>query len=507
MSNINPQNVRNIAKNTLFLYLRQFFILLVSLYTGRLVLGALGESDFGIYNIVGTVIVLFSFLQGALTTSVERYMNCSLGKGEANSFHKVFVMSLNANLILAAVILVLSETAGLWILEKHLVIPEERMVAARYVFHLSVANCCLSIIRTPYHAAIISHEKMDVFAYLGLVEVLLKLGIVFLLVRTDGDKLIFYAILLFVVTILLSLIYVIFCHLKIDGARFSRYWDGKLLKELLFFSGWNLFGSMANVGTAQGINIFLNKFFGVTINAAMGVMNKVVSAINSFCTNFQTAFVPQLMKSYAENDKDYFFYLIFRTSKFSFFLLYVIALPFIFYCNDIMNLWLVEVPQYAVEFTQLSLIFYLIDAMSAPFWNSVQATGKIKNYQILISLVIIGTLPISFLFLKKGYSPESVLIIRIIINLAAHIVRLFYVKKLFGFPIGKYLKEIVSRIVIVVVISLPVPLILSGIDMQIIGKCLSLLAVIFTTAMSIFFVGMKKSERETIIKKVKSYAR
>lgn len=503
-------NSQRIARNTFFLYLRQFFILLVSLYTGRVVLDVLGDVDYGTYNIVAAVVVLFSFLQSALTTSVQRYMNCSLGKDDSTqsgAFANVFVTSVNAHIILAGVILLLSETLGLWILEHNLVIPEGRMQAARWVYQISVVNCCLGILRTPHNAAIVAHERMDVFAYVGIAEVMLKLALVFVLVKLRGDRLVWYAVLNMLVSILLFLFYVLYCHFKVEGARYRRMWDKGLLVELLTFSGWNLFGSMANVGTTQGINIFLNNFFGVTVNAAMGVMNKVVSAINSFCTNFQTAFVPQLMKSYSSGDRKYFFYLIFRTSKFSFFLLYLISLPFIFYCKEIMDIWLVDVPLYAVQFTQLTLIFYLIDAISGPFWQSVQATGKIRDYQIVMSIIILLNLPISFILLKHGCRPELVLMVRIAINLLAFIVRLCWARGLYDFPVGQYLKEIFSRIALVAVLSLPVPMLLTRLDMGVAGKCLSFLLVVACTASIIFFIGMQRSERDTIIRKIKAYVR
>ena len=312
-------NNKHIAKNTLMLYFRMILTMLVSLYTSRIVLNTLGVEDYGIYNIVGGVVILFSFFNNAMSNATQRFLSFELGQNNSVQLKRTFSMIINVHIGIAFLIFLLAETVGLWFLNTHINIPTERMKAANWVYQFSIFTFLINIIRVPYHATIVAYEKMSFYAYLSIIEVLLKLGVVFLIQISPLDKLIFYGFLIFVVSVLILLVYKIYCNKNFDAANYNFFWDTKLFKTLISFSGWSLFGSAANVSSKQGTDILLNIFYGVMVNAAMGIANQVNNAVNGFVQNFQTAFKPQIVKSYAANETDYLIRLIFQTSKFSFF--------------------------------------------------------------------------------------------------------------------------------------------------------------------------------------------
>lgn len=437
------QNNKRIAKNTIFLYIRMAFMMLVSLYTSRVVLKTLGVEDFGIYNVVGGIVILFSFINNALITATQRFLNYELGQQDVKRVQKVFSASLTIHIAFAILLLLVSETIGLWFLDRYIVVPESRWNAAFWVYQFAILSACINLVRAPYNAVIIAYEKMSFFAYISIIEAVLKLFVVGVLVLVSFDKLIHYSILTFEVTSVITLCYVIYTIRKFPVRCFMVERDKSLYIKLLSFSGWSLFGSIANVGTSQGISILLNMFFGVIVNAAMGVANQVNVAIYNFVSNFQLAFTPQLVKSYAVGDIRYFINLIIRSSKYSYLLLFFIALPVFICCEELLSVWLTEVPEYAVEFCRLMILFSLLDAIQCPLWISVQAIGKIKNYQILMSILILFNLPLSWIALRMGFPPTSVLMIRVIVNVVTYLIRMFYVKKLFQFPVFKYVKCVI----------------------------------------------------------------
>ena len=320
-------NNKRIAKNTLLLYFRMIFMMAVSLYTSRVVLDALGVEDFGIYNVVGGVITLFSFVNGAMSSSTQRYITFELGKGNTSQLQKVFQTSMNVHLLVALLILFLGETAGLWFFYEKMVIPPLRMVSAFWVYQFSIFTMMIMVVSVPYNAVIIAHERMSTFAYISVFEVLLKLGIVYLLYLTSSDKLIVYAALLCFMQLLIRVIYGYYCSCHFDETRYQWGWDSKLFREMLCFGGWNLWGGFAAVLFTQGVNILLNLFFGPAVNAARGIAVQVQGAVTQFSTNFQTAINPQITKSYAVGDYAYMHSLIFHSSKFTFLLLATISFP------------------------------------------------------------------------------------------------------------------------------------------------------------------------------------
>ena len=492
------ENTRRIAKNTVMLYIRMLLIMAVTLYTSRVVLNVLGVEDFGIYNVVGGIVVMFSFLNGAMATSTQRFLSFSLGKNDQEQVARVFSMSMTTHISIALIVLLLAETFGLWIFYRYLNIPPERMGAAQWVYQLSVLTFCISIIRVPYNAGIIAYERMSFYAYISIVEVCLKLGMVILLQYLGSDKLILYALLMALTTGIVTFIYKLYCCKTFSVCRYHYFWDKHLYKELISFSGWSLFGSAANVGVQQGINILLNVFFGVVTNAALGIANQVSSAVSQLVGNFQTAFNPALVKSYASGDYSYFVRLIFQTSRFSYFLLFIIALPLYLCMPFVLKVWLDIVPEYTVVFCRWMLVFVLIDAVSAPLWISVQAIGKIRSYQLLMSALIFLNIPLSWLLLRLGKDAEWVMQVRVGINLLTFICRIIYLQKRKVISSYLYLREVISPVVLVSVLSVPLPLWIGCNYSGLKGFLLLSGVSVILSGVAIWFLGLRKSELDFI---------
>ena len=477
--------------------------MLVTLYTSRVVLQVLGETDFGIYNIVGGVILIFSFVSNALAISTQRFMNFEMGKNDEDAVKRVFSMSLTVHLFIALLIISLAETIGLWFLESKMNIPENRMIAAHWVYQLSILSCCVNILRVPYNACIISYEKMSFYAYISIAEAVLKLLVVYLLLVVLYDKLIIYAVLMFLVIAFISLSYKIYCNRKFKVSHYKFFWDKLLFKRISGFSIWNMFGSAANMSASHGVAIVLNLFCGVIVNAAMGIANQVVSAISVFVSNFQTAFSPQLVKSYAANNHDYFMSLIYRTSRFSYYLIFLLGYPLILCCEPILKLWLGEVPIYTVRFSQLMIVFCMIDAISGPLWIAVQATGKIRTYQILMCCLISLNLPAAYILLTLGYSPVMVLVAKVIINVIVHITRMIYLKRLIHLVIWDYVKNVMWKIIVVTIISIPLPYyVLFIVNKSIPSMFFGIILTVVIILCVVFVFGITSDERHFMLKKI-----
>ncbi len=497
-------NSKTIAKNTLFLYTRMILTLGVSLYTSRVVLNTLGVEDFGIYNLVGGIVVLFSFINGSMTSATQRFLNYEMGKKDHDGVHKVFCISVNVYFIITIVIVILAETIGLWFLNTKLNIPVDRVSAANVVYQFSILTFVATILKVPYNASIVAYEKMAFYAWTSIVEVILKLIIVFALVYFSFDKLILYSALTFALSIIMYLIYQKFCRKTFATCRYEYMHDKKLIKELLGFSGWSMFGSIAVIGSNQGIAMILNIFLGVTINAAMGIANQVNTALYAFVSNFRIAFNPQLVKTYASGNIEAHKKLLFQTSKFSYFLLLILAVPVLLNTEYILSIWLNIVPAYAVVFTQLVIILSLIEALAGPFWMSVSATGKIKIYQIIVSGILLLNLPLAYVFLYKGLSPEYVLLGKVGIGVILYFFRILYVRQILQFSFKEVLKKLLMQVLLVTLFLLGTLFLLkNGIMFQestafnvIVFSFVSIvLSVVF-----VFFFGISRVERRFIIK-------
>ncbi len=483
------------------LYVRMFLTMAVSLYTSRVILQVLGIDDFGIYNLIGGVVVLFTFINTAMITATQRFLNFELGSGSIETVARTFSASVTIHVGIALFVLFCAETIGLWFVNTQLNIPIGRETAANYIYQFSIFACCINIIKAPYNAVIIAHEKMTFYAYISIVESILKLGIVYFLLLFQTDKLILYGALTAIVGIIIYLWYWLYCiHKFQEICKYKFIYNKTLYKKLLSFSGWSLFGSCANMGAQQGVSIVLNIFYGVTINAAAGISNQVCSAVYGFVGNFQTAFSPQIVKLYAADAIEEMKLLIFRTSKFSYYLMLLIGVPIIIHCGFILSIWLGNVPEYATIFCQLMFAFFMIDAISAPLWISVQAIGNIRNYQIIMGILIILNLPIAYLLLKLGFAPESAYVIRIIINIATVIFRLAYLKRKIGFPVIEYLRQTIIPCFLVTLLSLPVPLAYSSIATGWLGLIGTVTLSTLCIAISVYALGITKQERNLVKK-------
>lgn len=492
-------NNERIAKNTMFLYFRMFVMMITSLFTSRIVLDALGTADYGLNNIISGIVVLFSFLNNALLSATQRFLNFSIGCNDHKKTNMVFCMSMNTYLLLSLFILVAGETIGLWFVNEHLNIPSERIYAANWVYQFTLIQFIINLLRIPYNASIVAYEKMSFYAYVSLIEVISKLLVVYLLYVTTFDKLIFYSFLYTIVPLAVACIYKWYCNCKFSTTKYRRIWDKTIFKYLFVFSGWSLFGSLANLFAQQGINILINIFYGVTVNAAAGIANQVSANVYAFVSNFQTAFQPQIVKSYAANETERFHRLIFQTSKFSYYMVIVLVIPILFTIDGLLAVWLKEVPEYTAEFCRLILIFMTIETITAPLWMSVQAMGRIKRYQILMAILICLNFPLSYFALKLEMPVYTVWYVKIVVGLIVMAARCLYVKNYLEFPLGEYIKKVILPIVYVTIFALPVPVFISHI---VTGFWNNLIMVgitsCITTIIVICFVGMNGDERTTV---------
>lgn len=499
----NTVDNKRIAKNTALLYVRMLFSMVVGLFTSRVILASLGVVDYGINNVVGGVVAMFGFLNAAMTTSTQRYLTYELGRGDTERLGLTFMTSMYIHILIAVAVVVLAETVGLWFLKNKIVIPDGREVVAMYCYQFAILSTVISILSYPFNAAIVSHERMSAFAYISILDVILKLAIAYILYTVNSDKLIVYSILLFSVQILLTLIYVIYCRKHFEETHFRRLWDTKLLKEMGSFAGWNMWGNIAWILFTQGINILLNIFFGPVVNAARGVAVQAQGTIMQFSGNFQTAINPQITKTYSQNDLTNMHRLIFRSSKFTFFLLLCLSLPVILEADVILSVWLKEVPEYTAIFLRLMLCIAIIDAVANPLMVSAAATGKVKVYQSVVGGILLAIVPISYIVLKLGGNPYSVFIVHLCICIIAFIVRLYIVKPLIKITIPDYIANVIARCALVAI---------PAIGLSILFKVLLPQSVLYaalvcclsaaTVAVFAYYVGLTEHEREVIGGKV-----
>lgn len=478
--------------------------MLVSLYTVRVVLNTLGAEDYGIFNVVAGVVVLFSFVNNAMATSVQRFLNFYLGKNDTEKTRNVYSASLVIHGVTCLIFVVLAETVGLWFVNAKLNIPTGRSNAAFWCYQAAVITTLANIMRVPYNAVIIAYEKMSFFVGLSIVETVLKLAVVFLLKVSNFDKLIFYSFLLAAVSFIILAIYKFYCNKNFEIAHYKKVQDKGLRKELVSFSGWSLFGAVANVANSQGTNIVLNIFTNVTVNAAMGIANQVNAAVYSFVSNFQTAFNPQLVKNYAAGEKKELNQLIFRASKFSFLLLWLIVLPLSLNLETVLTLWLKNVPDYSVGFVQLILVCSLVDCMTYSIAVAVQASGNIKFYQIIISCFIFANLPLSILFLFLGMSPYSVLFIRFFLCLLILVFRVVYLTFSQSFPVRNFIFQVLLKCAFIVAVSFFITKLLTshlaGLG-YFICSCLFSVLVIFVLSFPILFTPEERKYAFSFIRK------
>ena len=501
---------KRIVKNTIFLYIRTFVSMIISLYTSRKILEALGVSDFGIYSVVGGVITMLTFLNGSMSVATQRFLTVELGKKDRGDYNRIFNMTVLIHIGLAALVLIAAETVGLWFVNTYLNIPAGRMSAANWVFQASVLSTLLSILQTPYHASIVSHEHMHVYAYVGLGESFGKLFLVFLLIVYPYDRLIFWGFIMFFFQFLMAIIYRVYCIRQFPECKMCLKWDSTIFNSMLKFTGWNMFGTIAWLLKDQGVNVLMNIFGGPIANAARGVSGQISGAVQGLTGGFQSAVNPQITKRYASYDSEATCRLLCESSKMSYFLLFIIALPVMMEADFILKLWLVEVPPMAPLFTRIILIEALLGALGNPMITSLMATGNIKWYQIVVGSSLLFIIPVAYLLLKAGYPIETAMIVSALFILLGDVLRVVFCKKQLGLSLRLFGLKVVLPITVVTGLSVVLPLFIhynlsEGWSRLIISTALSCLIV----GVLIYTIGLTATERSFIItgtiSKIKKY--
>lgn len=498
------ENNKRIAKNTILLYIRMLLIMLISLYTSRVVLNTLGVTDYGIYNVVGGVIAMFSFLTNSMGAASSRYITYDLGRGEIETMKRTFGNIVTIHLLLAGIILLLGETVGLWFVLNKLQIPSERINAAIWVYQFSVFTSVLTIISVPYNAAIIAHERMKAFAYIGVVDAGLKLLIVYLLLVIPLDKLVTYAGLLFCIQLFDRVIFGVYCTRHFEETRTKCSFSKELFSEIFGFAFWTMNGNLAVIGYTQGLNILLNIFFGPVVNAARGVAVQVQGVVMNFCRNFQMALNPQLTKSYAQEDLVTMQRLLKLSSKFSFYLLFLLSLPLIFEAPLVLKWWLGIVPEHTVNFLRLILCSSMLVSLSNPLIISVHATGNIKKFQLIEGTMLLCIVPIAYILLKYfKIAPEYVFCVHIIVEACTQYVRMRIVLPMISMRIAVYIRSILIPILKVLVLAPILPLLIYyTIDQSVMSFLLVCGASVLSVIVSIYFVGCEQHERKFFVDKL-----
>ena len=491
---------KRVVKNTIFLYIRTFVSMLISLYTSRKILEALGVSDFGIYNVVGGVITMLTFLNGSMSVATQRFLTVELGRKDKGNYNRIFNMAVLIHLCLAALVLIAAETIGLWFVNTYLNIPAGRMSAANWVYQASVLSTILGILQTPYHASIVSHEHMHIYAYVGLGESFGKLFLVFLLIVYPYDRLIFWGFIMFFFQFLIAIIYRVYCIRQFPECKLRLKWDSSIFSSILKFTGWNMFGTVAWLLKDQGVNILMNIFGGPVANAARGVSGQISGAVQGLTSGFQSAVNPQITKRYAANDSEATCRLLCESSKISYFLLFILVLPVMMEADFILKLWLVEVPPMASLFTRIILIEALLSALGNPMITSLMATGDIKWYQIVVGSSLLFIVPIAYIFLKVGFPIETALIVSALFIFLGDVLRVVFCKKQIGLSLRLYVLKVVLPITIVTILSVILPGIIhynlsEGWTRLILSTVVSCLIVVIL----IYTIGLTATERKFII--------
>lgn len=498
------ENTKRIAKNTLMLYGRMLFNMVVSLYTSRVVLNTLGVVDYGIYGAVGGFVTMFSLISSSLSSAVSRFLTFELGRGDKERLGRAFSTSLLIHIVLAIVVFIVAETVGVWFVNNKMTIPADRLYAANWVFQASILSFMFGLFSVPYNASIVSHEKMSAFAYIGILNTTLKLIIVLFIAYSRGhfDRLIIYSILLTTVAVLIQCVYLIYCRKNFEECRLRVIFDKLFWKEISTFSVWNFIGCTAGMMKDQGVNVLLNLFSGPILNAARGIATTVNGAVSGFANNFMTALNPQITKSYASGDLKYAHFLVERGSRFSFYILLFFAIPILLETDFILTLWLVEYPTHAVNFVRLALILSLVDILSNTLITLQNATGKIKNYQLVVGTLLLLNFPLSYCCLKIGFVPEVTYIVAIVVSFLCMFARLMFLRKSTNLSVSGFFRRVVFNVIVVSGGALVFPFIVhvffpSGLCRFIFVGCVS----VVMTILSVFFLGCSQIERSFITEK------
>ncbi|MBQ0075128.1 MAG: lipopolysaccharide biosynthesis protein [Prevotella sp.] len=496
----NYSNNKRIAKNTLLLYARMLLMMIISLYTSRVILNALGVEDYGIYNVVGGVVSMFSILSGSLSAAISRFITYELGKGDRERLRNVFCTAINVQIFLIIIISILLETVGLWFLNNKMVIPTDRLLAANWVFQFSVITFAIHLWSVPYNASIIAHERMSAFAYISIFDAIARLAISFVILKNPFDRLIYYAVLIFFVGLIQRFLYTSYCKRHFIECHFRLMYDKSITKEIFSFAGWNFIGSSSAILRDQGGNMILNLFFGPTVNAARGVAMSVNHTVTGFVTNFMTAINPQITKSYASGDRNYMFKLVFQGARLSYYILFILALPILFTTQYLLEIWLGIVPEHSVHFARLVLIFTLSESLANPLVTVMLATGNIRNYQLIVGGCQLLNLPVSYMFLCIGYPPESVFMVAIGISALCEMMRLIMLRKMIKLSVRSFLRNVYFNVIEVSIIASIMPFVLiqyMGINTLMDFINMALLSIL-SAILTIYFIGCNNQDRAIV---------
>lgn len=487
---------RRIAHNTLVLYLRMLLLMAISLYTSRVVLATLGIEDYGISNVVGGIVTMFTFINGSMSSATQRYITFALGHGDEGRLSRVFSTSLQIHVVIAILIVLLGESVGLWFLFHKMQIPPGRMNAAFWVLQCSLLGAAVGVASVPYNAAIVAHERMSAFAYISVVEAVLKLAVVGLLVVSPLDKLILQAVLLLVVQVVIRFCYTHYCHRHFSETHYQGVWDRSLFREMTGFAGWSMFGNLASVLFGQGLNMLLNVFFGPVVNAARGVAVQVQGAVTQFVGNFQMALNPQITKTYAHGDLQEMHQLIFRSARFSFYLLFLLSLPVLLETRFILSVWLEDVPPHTVTFLRIMICTSLIYTLSNPLIVANQATGQVKRYQMVCGTILLLILPVSYVCLRLGCPAYSVFLVHFLMESLCQVARMLMLRPLIGIGLREYGSSIYRPVLWVIVGSVVVPaLVHAGMGDGVLRFLAVGMACVLSVLSVAYLLGLSQGER------------
>lgn len=475
-------------------------VMLVSLYTSRVVLAQLGVTDYGIYNVVGGIVVFISFINSSMANAVQRFLSFELGRNNISNTSRILSVSILVHILISIIFALISELAGPWFIDQHLNIPSSSIFQANIVFQCTIISTIVSFIQVPLNALIISKEKMSFYSVLGIVEVVLKLLTAYTLIFFNRDKLILFAFLQVAISITVFIIYLLYTRFKFVEFKFKIIYDKTLFKSILGFAGWNTLGELSWAVSGSGVNIILNIFCGTTINASKAIADQVNGAVMKFVANFQTAMNPQIIKSYAANDYTGLFSLLDTGCRLSYYLLFMISLPLILEMDTILHIWLVEVPKFTIQFCQWVLICSLVSTITNLFAQAIRATGHIRNYQVTSAVIQILNFPFSYIFLKIGFNPTSVLVVATIIQMIIGLIRMWFVRKQVGYPLKDFMTDILYPIFRVTLLSMMIPLLLhSVLKVGLFKLMIVVIASLLSVSLSAFWGGMSNSERSRVI--------
>ncbi len=493
-------NSQRIAKNTLFMYIRMIFTILIGFYTSRLILQNLGINDYGIYNVIGGTVTLFTFLNTAMGQATQRFLAFELGKNNPIRLKHMFSMCLNVHILIAIIIIILAEIISIWLLYNKLTIPIEKQNTAFWVLQASIIASVISITQVPYNAAIYAHEKLNIYAIITIIDATLKLFIAISLSWIDGNRLLYYGFGILGVIIITACLFRFYCTLNFKECKYHFYWNKEIFKTMTSYTSWSLIGNFAGMTADQGINILLNIFFGPGVNAARGIAVQIKTAIASFVYNFQGASIPQIIKLYANNEIEKMNNLVFKSSKLSFFLFFFIMCPVILELRQLLLLWLGQIPNFLIEFSTIILFTILIQSIGGTLQSIIQATGKIKKYQLTVGLLNLSIFPISYIILKNGGTPTHPFIITLAINAIVIIINLYNVWNLIKFPVKQYLKQVIKVDCLIFCIGFPIPYLFTLTMNENIIRCVFTFIISFIwNGIIILFIGLNKNERIWVI--------